>query len=171
MARAPPHTALSQPSKLLQCSCVCACVPDLVAASRPSPRSSFRLIAGGWVHCKQSALFLAVSLFLLGCVVPSRVGSTVDIQRQNEKKMPCQRRRSANGQSTAKGNQDYSVLRHAAACFKPSPIVPKIRCCGMLPLLVLGFSSARDSAKMKQKTQALVLTNRHTAAAEKPETG
>ena len=37
-------------------------------------------------HCKQFVLLvlLVVSLFLLGCVVPSSVGSTVDIRRQNE---------------------------------------------------------------------------------------
>ena len=35
-------------------------------------------------HCKQSVVLLVVSLFLLGCVVPSSVGSTVDIRRQSE---------------------------------------------------------------------------------------
>ena len=35
-------------------------------------------------HCKQSVALLVVSLFLLGCVVPSSVGSTVDIRRQSE---------------------------------------------------------------------------------------
>ena len=35
-------------------------------------------------HCKQSVVLLVVSLFLLGCVVPSAVGSTVDIRRQSE---------------------------------------------------------------------------------------
>ena len=35
-------------------------------------------------HCKQSVILLVVSLFLLGCVVPSSVGSTVDIRIQNE---------------------------------------------------------------------------------------
>ena len=35
-------------------------------------------------HCKQSVVLLVVSLFLLGCVVLSSVGSTVDITRQRE---------------------------------------------------------------------------------------
>ena len=35
-------------------------------------------------HCKQFVVLLVVSLFLLGCVVPSAVGSTVDIRRQSE---------------------------------------------------------------------------------------
>ena len=35
-------------------------------------------------HCKQSVVLLVVSLFLMGCVVPSLVGSTVDIRRQSE---------------------------------------------------------------------------------------
>ena len=35
-------------------------------------------------HCKQSVVLLVVSLFLWGCAVPSSVGSTVDIRRQNE---------------------------------------------------------------------------------------
>ena len=34
-------------------------------------------------HCKQSVVLLVVSLFLLGCAVPS-AGSTVDIRRQSE---------------------------------------------------------------------------------------
>ena len=38
-------------------------------------------------HCKQSVVLLVVSLFLLDCVVPSSVGSTVDIRRQKVKKM------------------------------------------------------------------------------------
>ena len=35
-------------------------------------------------HCKQSVVLLVVSLFLLGRVVPSAVGSTVDIRKQSE---------------------------------------------------------------------------------------
>ena len=35
-------------------------------------------------HCKQSVVLLVVSLFLLGCAVPSAVGSTVEIRRQSE---------------------------------------------------------------------------------------
>ena len=35
-------------------------------------------------HCKQSVVLLVVSLFLLGCAVPSAVGSTIDIRRQSE---------------------------------------------------------------------------------------
>ena len=35
-------------------------------------------------HCQQSVVLLVVSLFLLGCVVPSSVGSTVDIRRKSE---------------------------------------------------------------------------------------
>ena len=35
-------------------------------------------------HCKQSVVLLVVSLFLLGCVVLSSVGSAVDIRRQSE---------------------------------------------------------------------------------------
>ena len=36
-------------------------------------------------HCTPSAVLLVLSLFLLGYVVPSSVGSTVDIKRQKEK--------------------------------------------------------------------------------------
>ena len=35
-------------------------------------------------QCKQFVVFLVVSLFLLACVVPSSVGSKVDIRRQSE---------------------------------------------------------------------------------------
>ena len=35
-------------------------------------------------HYKQCVVLLVVSLFLLGCVVPSAVGSTIDIRRQSE---------------------------------------------------------------------------------------
>ena len=35
-------------------------------------------------HCKQSVVLLVVSLFLLGCVVPTSVGSTAEIRRQSE---------------------------------------------------------------------------------------
>ena len=35
-------------------------------------------------NCKQSVVLLAVSLLLLGCVVPSSLGSTVHIRRQSE---------------------------------------------------------------------------------------
>ena len=35
-------------------------------------------------NCKQSVVLLVVCLFLLDCVVPSSVGSTVDIKKQSE---------------------------------------------------------------------------------------
>ena len=35
-------------------------------------------------HRKQSVVLVVISLFLLGCVVPSAVGSTIDIGRQSE---------------------------------------------------------------------------------------
>ena len=37
-------------------------------------------------HCKQCEVLLVVSLFLLGCVVLSSVGSTMNIRRQREEK-------------------------------------------------------------------------------------
>ena len=37
-----------------------------------------------FAHCKQSVVLLVVSLFLLGCVVPSSMGSARDIRRQSE---------------------------------------------------------------------------------------
>ena len=41
-------------------------------------------------HCKQSVVVLVVSLFLLGCAVPSPVGSTVAIKVKVKKTMICQ---------------------------------------------------------------------------------
>ena len=35
-------------------------------------------------HCKQSVVLVVVSLFLLGCAVPSSLSSTVDIRRRSE---------------------------------------------------------------------------------------
>ena len=35
-------------------------------------------------HCKQSVELLIVPLFLLGCVVPSSVGSSVETRRQSK---------------------------------------------------------------------------------------
>ena len=46
-------------------------------------------------HSKQSVVLLVVSLFLLGCVVPSSVGTTVDIRRQSEENSDLSEHRTA----------------------------------------------------------------------------
>ena len=67
-------------------------------------------------RCKQSVVLLVVSLFLLGCVVPSAVGSIVDITRQREdnkglSKHNTTRKKKKGGRNRASWNPPVSAYR------------------------------------------------------------
>ena len=56
-------------------------------------------------HCKPSAVLVVVSLFLLGCVAPSSVGSTVDSRRLSEENNDL----SKHSTETKKGKNDWTM--------------------------------------------------------------
>ena len=63
-------------------------------------------------HCKQSVILLVVSLFLLGCVVPSSVDSTVDIRtRRKNNVLPMHNR--AKGKKEKEKEKEKTWLDYA----------------------------------------------------------
>ena len=68
-------------------------------------------------HCKQSVVLLVVSMFLLGCVVPSSMGSAVEIRS------PCEENNDLSKHGTAKkGGGGAGTIKprrwHACHCYQ-----------------------------------------------------
>ena len=134
-------------------------------------------------RCKQSVVLLVVSLFLWGCVVPSSVGSTVDIvdiRRQSEENNDPSKHSTARKKKRKKPGwamhpcscpcQGCCRLQCAAACCmqrhasKPPPTGPKNRCCSRLRHAVACFNRWCLVAAQRTKVLQVVvaaLANQH----------
>ena len=156
-----------------------------VHISTPGKDEHNRIISWGVLmpspiaHCKQSVVLLVVALFLLGCVVPSSLGSAVDIRRQNEENNDLSKHSTAEKRKKSGWTVCPSPYQHC--CRLPIPVIePDPRCTIQpleywLPLAVdcsgMGLVFWSDIFSQKDPTQFSLCCSMLRHASKPPPTG